>query len=100
MGKPVASDLRQGLITLPTLVYMETQPEDEDLARLLQGASLPEATILRLVGSIRTSGAVDRALEEARRYVAQGLEALSPLPDTPERQALHELAEYVIQRQL
>lgn len=100
VGKPVASDLRQGLITLPTLVYMETQPQDEDLERLLQGASLPESTILRLVDSIRASGAVDKALDEARHYVAQGLEALSPLPDTPERQALHELAEYVIQRQL
>ncbi len=100
VGKPVASDLRQGLVTLPTLVYRETQPKDDDLERLLQGASLPEATILRLVESIRASGAVEGALEEARQYIAQGLEALSPLPNTPERQALHELAEYVIQRQL
>ncbi|NIT62078.1 MAG: polyprenyl synthetase family protein, partial [Aliifodinibius sp.] len=31
VGKPVANDLRQGLITLPTIYYRETNPDDPNL---------------------------------------------------------------------
>src|SRR3972149_2242986 len=37
MGKPVASDLRQGLITLPALYFLELYPEDEEMAAIFEG---------------------------------------------------------------
>jgi geranylgeranyl pyrophosphate synthase len=98
MGKPVANDLRQGLITLPTLCYLETHPNDPDAKAVLQGKGQAEMNIDRLAKSIRESGAIHLALNEARQFVDQGLIALRQLPLNPERLALEELAEYIVQR--
>ncbi len=99
-GKPVASDLRQGLITLPALCYLEQQPEDQRLQRLLAGGQLDEAAVSGLAEAIRRSGAIDQALDEAREYVRAGERALEAMPATPEREGLYQLAEYVVQRNL
>jgi len=36
LGKPVGSDLRQGVMTLPALIYLEEHPGDADLGKILQ----------------------------------------------------------------
>ena len=52
VGKPVASDLRQGLITLPTLYFAEKSPGDTDLQTLLDGKYPNEDLMTRLVAKI------------------------------------------------
>jgi geranylgeranyl pyrophosphate synthase len=100
VGKPVASDLRQGLITLPALYYLEAVPDDPDMAIVLQGNYTGEAVITRLVTSIRKSGAIQKSLEDAQKYVDSGLKLLELFPDNPQRQALEDLARYIVQRDL
>ena len=100
VGKPVASDLRQGLITLPALFYIESNQDDPDLDWLRDGHRFEDGTINRLVGAIRKSGAIQRSMDEARRFVRSGLEKLEAMPDGPERQALFGLAEYIVDREL
>ena len=98
VGKPVASDLRQGLITLPALYYLETVPDDPDLQLILDGKTAGDVVVNRLVGAIRSSGAIQRAMDDARAYVERSLELLEGLPDNVERQALHDLALYFVDR--
>jgi geranylgeranyl pyrophosphate synthase len=98
MGKPVANDLRQGLITLPTLCFLETHPDDPDARAVINGKSYTEMDIERLAKSVRESGATHMALDEAKRFVDKGLVALRQLPANQERLALEELAEYIVQR--
>ena len=100
VGKPVASDLRQGLITLPALYYLDAHPDDPDMRATLGSNHLGDAAVERLVANIRLSGAIDSALDEARRYVDQGLECLASLPDGVEHQALEDLARYFVHRTL
>ncbi len=38
LGKPIGNDLRQGLFTLPALYYLESKPNDADMAALLKGS--------------------------------------------------------------
>ena len=76
LGKPVASDLRQGIFTLPALYYCESHPDDPTLATIQKGDRLPEEAILRLVDAIRESGAIRRATDEAERYIQQGFEII------------------------
>jgi geranylgeranyl pyrophosphate synthase len=97
VGKPLASDLRQGIVTLPTLCYMQVNPGDPDLARILEGRGDKES-LQRLVEAIRSSGAVQQALEEAREFASIGEANLAGMPDGPERTALYELARYVVER--
>jgi geranylgeranyl pyrophosphate synthase len=100
VGKPVASDLRQGLITLPALCYVETHPEDPDLDWLRDGLHYQDEPINRLVEAIRKSGAIQQSMDEARRFIRSGLEKLEAMPDGPEHQALVGLAEYIVDREL
>lgn len=100
VGKPVASDLRQGLITLPVLHYLEEYPDDPDLCAILDGKYYNDVIIDRVVTSIQMSGAIQRSLEEANRYVDQGVGYLEELPDCQERQALEELSAYIVGRNL
>jgi geranylgeranyl pyrophosphate synthase len=99
LGKPVGSDLRQGLITLPTLCYLESRPEDADMAAVLKG-SRNARTLTRLTQAIRKSGAVDAARQEAETYIGRAKAALTQVPDNAYRQALAEMADYVIRREL
>jgi geranylgeranyl pyrophosphate synthase len=98
VGKPVASDLRQGLITLPALIFYDRNPQDMDFQVVLRGEMLPEAAVGRLVTAIRASGAIQASAAEAERYIQQGLEILEIFPDTPERLALEDLARYITNR--
>jgi geranylgeranyl pyrophosphate synthase len=98
VGKPVASDLRQGLVTLPTLCYMDVNPEDPDLKAIFNGHHANEERLLRLVASIRGSGAIKSALDEAGRFIQSGIEQLSAMPDNEERQALEDLSLYIVNR--
>jgi geranylgeranyl pyrophosphate synthase len=100
VGKPLASDLRQGLITLPALYYLESHPDDSDMASLLNNQYYNEERMERLIGAIRASGAIDQAMDEARRFVNCALDSLKQQPECPERIALEELTLYIVERSL
>ncbi len=97
VGKPVASDLRQGLITLPFICYMEKNPEDDEVQAILVGE---KANIDKLVNDIRNSGAVNDAFQIARAYIEDASRILSSQPECQERDALKELSEYVVMRHI
>jgi len=100
VGKPVASDLLSGLVTLPAIYYMESHPDDQDMEAVLRGEYPNNGRMMRLVKAIRSSGAIKQALDEARRYVERGLEHLEHMPAGVERQALVELSSYIVDRQV
>ena len=87
VGKPVGSDLRRGLITLPTLRYAEAHSADPDLACALRG-ECDRATYDRLIERIRRSGAISASRNEAAAAGQRAIQALSAFPDGPHRAAL------------
>ena len=101
LGKPVGSDLRQGLITLPTLFFLETYPDDEDAREILTGDCLYyEEQVNRLIEKIRKSDAIERSLVEANQYVDHALERLALMPACPERSDLEDLTLYITRRNI
>lgn len=98
LGKPSGQDLRQGILTLPALIHLEAHPDDPSLNLLINRQRLPEAELEQLVGSIRQSGSIEQAIEVAYGYVRDGLDALSQLPDGPERPLLEKIARSVVDR--
>lgn len=99
LGKPVGSDLRQGLITLPTLYYIEDHPQDPDVVRILSGhCPQYETDIAALVDRIRSSDAADRAIAEAETYIQSAYRNLQILPECQERAHLEELTLYITHR--
>ncbi len=100
VGKPLASDLRQGLVTLPAIYYIESHQDDPDLDSLLNNQFYNEEWLDRIVHKIRQSGAIEQAMDEARHFINCALETLRLQPECPERLALEELAQYIIHRSL
>ncbi|MEW6717536.1 MAG: polyprenyl synthetase family protein [Chloroflexota bacterium] len=100
VGKPVGSDLRQSIVTLPTLYYYEDHQDDLEVRALLAGEKLEEERIGILVTNICQSGAIERVIEEARGFVRRGQEYLARMPAVRERQALVELTDYIVERRL
>lgn len=100
IGKPVGSDLRQGLVTLPTLCYLELNPGDADIAALLNGHMGDAALAAKVVDSIRQSAAIRAAAAEAREYVARGNAALTRLSGGRYVDNLRAIADYIVNRDL
>ena len=98
IGKPVASDLRQGLITLPAIYFVEKNPLEKEYLQTIINNNHNEEAINKLINTIRASGAIEHSINEASRYVNEGVKSLEGLPNNLERLALENLAYYFIQR--
>jgi geranylgeranyl pyrophosphate synthase len=97
LGKPVAGDLREGIVTLPVLYYLREHPDDDRVAAVVRDGG-DDDLVSEVVTAIREAGAVDQALDRARDVVAQSQAALSSLPEGKTRDTLHALADYTISR--
>ncbi len=97
LGKPVGSDLRQGLVTLPLLLFLEEAPDHSAVRRALEPSHSEEA-LREAVRVIASSEAVERALGVAREYTDRAKEALAAFADGPYRRALLDLADFTVRR--
>jgi geranylgeranyl pyrophosphate synthase len=97
LGKPVGSDLREGIVTLPVLYFLREHPDDERVAAVVRAGG-DENLVQEVVAAIRESGAVTRAMDRAQDFIVQSQAALSILPEGQPRDTLHALAEFTVSR--
>jgi len=98
VGKPLGSDLLQGLVTLPAIYYAEANPDNPDVKLLSEGGWGNQDRMERLVNAIRKSDAIQKSMREAEDFIKRALDKLSPLHPGIERNALEDLARYIIGR--
>ncbi len=100
MGKPIGSDLLSGLITLPAIYYAESWPLDEDVKSIQEGGWANHERMARLVESIRKTDAVKAAMDEANQHIENALSILDAFDPSPERDALENLAKFIVDRKV
>ncbi len=100
VGKPLGSDLLQGLVTLPAIYYAEAHPDDPDIKLLSEGGWGNQDRMERLVNAIRNSDAIQKSMREAEDFIKRALNKLLPLRTGVERTALEDLARYIIDRRI
>ena len=100
VGKPVGSDLLQGLVTLPAIHYAESHPYDPDVLCLTGGCYTETERMERLVQSIRESDATTKSMKEAQVFIHKALEIMKTAPAGLERQALEDLTAYIVNRNI
>ncbi len=95
LGKPAASDLKSGNLTAPTLYAIEEKPYLETLIEreFAQDGDLEQAITL-----IKESSAIVRSRELAANHAQLSVEHMVKFPESESRQALIELADYVLSR--
>lgn len=94
-GKTVGRDLSEGMATLPMIYAAERRPE---LALRIAKRQKEPNEVLELLRIIRASDGVERARSRALELHDDAARALDRLPDRPERDALRELADFVVRR--
>jgi heptaprenyl diphosphate synthase/octaprenyl-diphosphate synthase len=97
LGKPVGSDLREGTLTLPTILFAESYPEDE-LTKNVIGKKDAEG-VSQAVERIRNSQVIADCLAMASEFCLRARQAAEKLPDNSARKSLIDLAEYIVKRQ-
>jgi geranylgeranyl pyrophosphate synthase len=97
LGKPVGSDLREGIVTLPVLYYSREHPDDERVAAVVRDGR-NDGLVREVVTAIRESGAIAQAMDRARDFIARSQAALAVLPGSETQGIMHALADYTISR--
>ncbi len=102
LGKPAGNDLRQGVATLPAMIYAQSLPADsaerETLERIVVGDEIDDAVIDSVVGRIRESGALEAATAVADDYVASAGDRLDVVRDDGIRSHLRDLLAITVAR--
>ena len=100
IGKPTGIDIKEKKMTLP-LIYA-LQHADTGLKRKIiytvKNNSSDKAKVNEVIQHVQQSGGIAYAEEKMKQYKEEALEILHTYPDTPARQAMEELVNYVINR--
>lgn len=101
LGKPVASDLKEGKLTLPLIYLLE---KGDPTIRALVQTVLDEhdfKTVRReeIVAKLREARTLDKARALAHVYARRAQDALELFDPCPAREALRSLPEFVISRE-
>jgi octaprenyl-diphosphate synthase len=100
LGKPVASDLREGKTTLPVIHAFDhgTAAERRAIQRVLDDRSFENISRQQIQDILVRNGSVEYAMAAADRYAEQSRQALSRFADSDYRRALLWVPEFVVAR--
>jgi len=93
-GKTPGTDLREGVLTLPSLETLAGRaPGGDDLRRALETQDVDSALVV-----LRSNGSVEIARAAVADWQGHALRALDPLPSGPARAALEQLVGFISDR--
>ena len=100
-GKPIGSDIREGKRTLIIVRALGTASEkDRDkLLRAFGNRKATDAEIKKAIDVLRKVGAIDYVAERARKLVEDAKLKLKVLHESNAKEALLELADFVVERE-
>ncbi|MCW5823618.1 MAG: polyprenyl synthetase family protein [Cyanobacteria bacterium TGS_CYA1] len=98
--KPVGGDLRNGVLTAPVLYALGEGGKDSQRLRKL----IEDRTVVEDAGNqeglsiISRSGAIEKTAELAQKYADDACRDISVLPDSPYKEGLCSLTEFIMSR--
>jgi len=99
LGKPVASDLREGKLTLPVIDLLARRPAlGSTVSRIVESPDDSDEAYARLVAGLHEEGSLSRAHSRAMVEADRAREAISVLPESVYRDALVSLPDLLVTR--
>ncbi len=100
VGKPTGIDIKEKKMTLP-LIYT-LQNCDKSLKRkiiyIVKNQNTDKQKVNEVISYVQQSGGIEYATEKMKDYQQKAIQMLDKYPDTPAKEALIELVNYVIER--
>jgi octaprenyl-diphosphate synthase len=101
LGKPVASDLREGKATLAVIHAADhgTAADRKAIRRVLDDRSFENVSRQQIREILVRNGSVEYAMAAADRYAEQSRQALAPLAESEYKRALLWVPDFVVARE-
>jgi len=101
LGKPVASDLREGKATMSVIHALErcTAAERRQIETILRDRAFNGVTHAEILTILQRYGSLEYASKEAARYAESARNAISAFPDSEFKRALLWAPEFVVARE-
>ena len=97
-GKSPGIDIEQGRLSLPILYALEEVTEDHVLRKILRKEPHTAEDLSQAIESVGLSAATLKAYSKARQCALEAVDFLSEFPVSVYREALEEIAAYVVDR--
>jgi octaprenyl-diphosphate synthase len=100
LGKPVASDLREGKATLSMIHSIDhgTARDRQTIQKVLDDRSFERVSREQILEILTRNGSVEYAMAVAERYAEESRKALAPMPDSEFKRALLWVPDFVVAR--
>ena len=101
LGKPVASDLREGKVTMAVIHALErcTAEERGKIETILRDRAFNGVTHAQIMEILQRYGSLDAAHARAARYAESARKAICTFPDSEIKRALLWAPEFVVARE-
>lgn len=100
IGKPTGIDIKEKKMTLP-LIYALNQANTKDrkwLMNSIKNHNTDKKRVKEIIEYVKNIGGLDYAIEAMKEYQNQALEVLTHYPDSPYKESLLLMVDYVIDR--
>ncbi|APH71169.1 polyprenyl synthetase family protein [Aquibium oceanicum] len=100
LGKNTGDDFREGKITLPVILSYRRGTQEERLfwKAAIEDAGNDDAALEKATALMARYGAIGETISRARHFGNIARDALAPLKDTPQKNALLEVIDFCIDR--
>lgn len=101
LGKPIGNDLREGKVTLP-LIYMLRKCDPDELqkvATVLEECGFRSVRFEEILALVERNGTVDATHARARQFAEIAKSCLDGFPESPYKEALCSLADFIVERE-
>ncbi len=95
LGKPAVSDLASGYLTAPVLYALEENPK---LSEIIQREFSQEGDLEKALDIVYSSKAIELSRTLANNFANEAYDSISWLPESPSKESLLKLPEYVLSR--
>ena len=100
IGKPTGIDIKEKKMTLPLIYTLQNCDREtrRKIIYIVKNQNTDRQKVNEVIGYVKKSGGIEYAHSKMKEYQNEALAMLQTYPDSPARQALEELVNYVIER--